>query len=286
MNVTSPVLAVHGIRCRQGGLDPVQAAAALAGKWQPDLAKGFAAAGFTSPVPEIRAAYYAHLLTAAEAQGAGDDERVESLSAEEASLAWAWLRAAGVPDPADAQGPVTKPVRQGVDWLARRRRVPVSLLGRIAVAFAREVHAYLARPEWRRQARAQVAEAIGEHRPRVVLAHSLGSVVTYEALHAHPDLEVELLVTLGSPLGLPGGVFDVLEPGPVDGKGARPPGVARWVNLADPGDLVAVPQRLGDRFPVDLHDEAFIGLGKFHSLSGYLGIALTATTIAPYTGAS
>ena len=35
------------------------------------------------------------------------------------------------------------------------------------------------------------------------MAHSLGTVVAYEALHAHPGLHVYLLVTLGSPLALP-----------------------------------------------------------------------------------
>ncbi len=35
------------------------------------------------------------------------------------------------------------------------------------------------------------------------MAHVLGTVVAYEALHAHPDLHVYLLVNLGSPLVLP-----------------------------------------------------------------------------------
>ena len=35
------------------------------------------------------------------------------------------------------------------------------------------------------------------------MAHFLGTVVAYEALHAHPDLHVYLLLTLGSPLALP-----------------------------------------------------------------------------------
>ena len=36
------------------------------------------------------------------------------------------------------------------------------------------------------------------------MAHFLGTVVASEALHAHPDLQVYLLVTPGSPLALPG----------------------------------------------------------------------------------
>ena len=35
------------------------------------------------------------------------------------------------------------------------------------------------------------------------MAHFLATVVACEALHAHPDLHVYLLVTPGSPLALP-----------------------------------------------------------------------------------
>ncbi|MBB6547170.1 hypothetical protein [Nonomuraea rubra] len=61
------------------------------------------------------------------------------------------------------------------------------------------------------------------------MAHSLGSVVVYEVLWAHPDLRVNRLVTLGSPLGMPGVVFDRLDPAPGQ-RGSRPPGVSEWVN--------------------------------------------------------
>ena len=36
------------------------------------------------------------------------------------------------------------------------------------------------------------------------MARFPGTVVAYEALHTHPGLHVYLLVTLGSPLALPG----------------------------------------------------------------------------------
>lgn len=50
--------------------------------------------------------------------------------------------------------------------------------------------------------------------PRIVMAHSLGSAVAYEALHAHPELRPELFLTLGSPLALPRAVFHRLCPTP------------------------------------------------------------------------
>ncbi|MFD5750679.1 DAK2 domain-containing protein [Streptomyces sp. NPDC127033] len=67
---------------------------------------------------------------------------------------------------------------------------------------------------------------------------------------AHPGLGVEVLVTVGSPLGVPGAVFDMLDPAPdTSGNGTRPPGIRHWANIAEAGDLVALPRRLGDRFP-------------------------------------
>ncbi|WP_371657182.1 MULTISPECIES: hypothetical protein [unclassified Streptomyces] len=102
----------------------------------------------------------------------------------------------------------------------------------------------------------------------------MGPVVACEALWAHPQLEGELLVTLGSPLALPHAVFHRLQPPPLSLRGRRPPGVARWVNLADPGDLVALPphgikrQFDGVDAPQPL-DEA-IHAFDFHKTANYL----------------
>ena len=78
----------------------------------------------------------------------------------------------------------------------------------------------------------------------VVIAHSLGSVVTYETLWAHPQQRVDLLITLGSPLAMPDVIFDKLHPVPEHRKGQRPPGVRRWINIAEPGDVIAIPRPL------------------------------------------
>jgi hypothetical protein len=231
--------------------------------------------------PRLVAAYYADVLDRA-AQGGQSDSDLRQLSPDEQRWMWQWMRELGVPAEA-AQGPLTAPLRQGLDWLARRRGRSADALARTMTAFLREVYLYLTRHALRLRVRDVVADAIDAHRPRVILAHSLGSVVAYETLHA-TGAQVDLLVTLGSPLGLPGAVFEALDPEPVAGHGARPPGVQRWVNLADPGDLVAVPARLGDRFPVDLHDEAYLGAVDFHTLGGYLACGSTAAAVMPYVG--
>ena len=86
-----------------------------------------------------------------------------------------------------------------------------------------------------------IAAQLNDYSPRVVNAHSLGSVVTHEAFFDRPRPPIDLLVTVGSPLGMPGVIFERLRPAPADGLGVKPPGATRWVNIADPGDFVAAP---------------------------------------------
>ena len=95
---------------------------------------------------------------------------------------------------------------------------------------------------------ARVHEQMGES-TRVLIGHSLGSVVAYEYVCRYQPPSVRLLVTLGSPLGIPGLVFDRLTPIPADGRGAWPGAVAGWVNVADPNDIVALRKQLAELFP-------------------------------------
>ncbi|MGW9046932.1 serine peptidase [Streptomyces lydicus] len=275
------IVAVHGIGNHLSGRSPEQAAAELAGQWQPKLQQGFAAAGLGDHrLPALDIAYYAHHTHAAERQAVAPD--LSSIDEREQSVIIAWALALGSPTLQERQGLITAPLRQVLSWVSRRRKIPIGTVIRIAVQLAGEVHRYLHVPQVRAAARSAVAESIRRARPRVVLAHSLGSVAAYEALHAHPELTVDCFVTLGSPLGLPGGIFDHLMPTPIADRGARPAGVRYWVNLADTGDLVAIPHRLGDRFPVDQHADTPIGRIDFHTFGAYLSSPLTAAAITPF----
>jgi hypothetical protein len=281
------IVVVHGIWNLQDGVLPDDAATLIASRARSRLADGYAQASLGHmAVPGIVAAYYAHLLAPAESQGSIAEASWDGLSPQEAAWAWAWLRAAGVPEPTEAHNDGLLPLRQALGWLAGRRGLTAQRLGRLMAALLRELSWYTARPQRRQAVRDVVIQAVREHRPSVLIAHSLGSVVAYEALCAAADTKVELLVTLGSPLALAGGVFDILEPEPVGGLGTRPPGVERWVNLADRGDLVAVPPHLGHLFPVDTDVEVRLGALDFHSLGGYLGCGMTAAAIAPYCAPS
>jgi hypothetical protein len=79
-------------------------------------------------------------------------------------------------------------------------------------------------------------------------------------------------VTLGSPLALPHAVFERLDPAPVAERGVKPAGVTRWINLADPGDLVALPVKgISRKFDgVGLDDHAVVHAFGFHLVSNYL----------------
>lgn len=103
----------------------------------------------------------------------------------------------------------------------------------------------------------------------IIIAHSLGSVVAYQTLWAH-ELEIPLLITMGSPLAM-NGVRQLLRTSP-SGQLARPPGVRRWVNVADVGDVVAIPIKGIARTFTDLDrdEQESIGLFDFHSAAGYL----------------
>lgn len=233
-------------------------------------------------------AYYADkLVTGPVAQGAGDADLLDDPLARE--MVTAWARELGVPDEV-SQGHATVPLRGLSSWVARRFDLAEGPLRVFIRLLFREVATYLRNqdaPE-RVAARDEVATRIARHKPRIVIAHSLGSVVAYEALHARPELQPELFLTLGSPLALPRAVFERLIPSPQGvgsaRRGTRPPGGTRWINIADPGDPVAIPPQLGrffDGIALD-HTTVINPLFGFHHAENYLRSATTAATIAPY----
>ncbi|MER7119648.1 hypothetical protein ACFQL8_26780 [Streptomyces goshikiensis] len=285
---------VHGIWNRQRGVTPAEAALGLADTARSRLEQGLSAAGLSHvPVPAMAMAYYAHLLADdfAEAQAGDGGDGLASLSPAQLAQAWEWLVAAGVPEMKEAQATYLMPVRQGLGWLvqhhagqgvsSRVRQQLTERLSRMVVALVQDLDAYASRPGRRRAVCEAVAHVIRKEQPRVLIAHSLGSVVAYETLHAHPDLEVEVLVTVGSPLGLPA-VMRRLEPEPREGRGTRPKRIRRWMNIADHGDFVAIPPKLGNAFPVDVHETVDIGLLDPHTLGSYLANGVLAAGIAPY----
>jgi hypothetical protein len=113
------------------------------------------------------------------------------------------------------------------------RKVPV--LGKISLGFVTQVDSYLTRPHIRKVVDDFVAPSLDKG-PTVIVAHSLGTIVSYILLRTKINQPtVSLFVTLGSPLGIET-VKRYLKPPSL----AVPAGVAFWLNCADVRDYVAL----------------------------------------------
>ncbi|MDG4827858.1 hypothetical protein O7627_00910 [Solwaraspora sp. WMMD1047] len=126
------------------------------------------------------------------------------------------------------------PVARGGQWLS----------GKLLVRDLSQVVRYLARREVEegRTLDERIREILLSRlsdQPAVVVAHSLGTVVAFEALHHH-RLTVPLLVTIGSPLGMRSVVWPKLRPQPP----TTPACVDAWLNCWDRDDLVVTRPKL------------------------------------------
>ncbi len=136
----------------------------------------------------------------------------------------------------------------------------------------------VARPDLAERVRERFAAVVTDD-TRVVVGHSLGSVVAYRGLANGFDPGVHTLVTLGSPLGSPM-VFDTLVPAPTGGLGAWPGGVARWVNVAAVGDKAAHVARLAERFGPEVEDRLVDNGHRAHDPEPYLNNPVTGGAVA------
>jgi fructose-specific component phosphotransferase system IIB-like protein len=276
------IVLVHGIAQEQSG------AATLEKTWIPALADGVAKAGDQVLADrlwrggrgdiDIRMAYYGTPFIDPGAQGAQGPVNLDSqplpYPAEELTelLAVAWLEAAAkqAKDPSDqrqaerelaiirgevgeAMGPRSVLGRPALNALARLRWFApfgMAVASRFVWAALTQVTRYLTDDEIRSYAQDQVLQWVGPD-TRLVIGHSLGSVVAYEAVHrAHeagrlPADQTLTLITVGSPLGLQGIVYDRLRPQPPH----VPPAADRWENFAAKDDLVAAQLDLTPYFP-------------------------------------
>jgi len=135
-------------------------------------------------------------------------------------------------------------VEQGIfdkKWIKAVARVleTVSpLRGRLALMVLKQAHSYVARPHIAQEIDAIVRPALAHDEPMIVVAHSLGTVVTYKLLREFAaqgkPRDVPLFVTLGSPLSI-----DAVRRG-FPSPRLRPQTIKRWLNGADRKDFVAL----------------------------------------------
>ena len=119
---------------------------------------------------------------------------------------------------------------------------------------------------------------------RVLVAHSLGTILSYTALAQHDDWPVHTFVTLGSPLAVPM-IFDSLEPAPVDGQAVWPGSVQRWVNVRALND-VACENPLTDHFGPRVEEFVIDNGHRAHAPEPYLNSRPTGAAIAAALGAA
>ncbi|HEX7719124.1 MAG TPA: hypothetical protein VF389_04905 [Woeseiaceae bacterium] len=89
-------------------------------------------------------------------------------------------------------------------------------------------------------------------RPILLIGHSMGSVIAYEALWQMSrdnvdDVRVDLLITMGSPLGQRT-IQRSLKGSTDHGSSRYPNNIRRWVNIAAFGELTAVDMTLRNDF--------------------------------------
>lgn len=279
------VVCAHGVGNQQLGEQQ------LLKDWLPALQDGLSRAGASTKLAadDVVMAYYGDLFLPQGQLLAVDDPFYswpDVSEGWESDLLLAWWAGA-----AEAEPQVTAP--HATDTLAG---VPVSvqsallalsqsrffagLAERAMIFDVKQVRRYLNDSDLRAAARARVTALIGPD-TRVVIGHSLGSVVAYEALCALPGHNVTAFVTLGSPLGIPNLIFPKLDPPPVDDLGVWPGRrTLSWTNIADARDVVALVKDLCPYFGSDVENHLVPNGSHAHDATHYLGKAVTGTAVA------
>jgi hypothetical protein len=109
--------------------------------------------------------------------------------------------------------------------------------------------------------RKRLVKVLKKHRQKEILliAHSMGSILTYDVLtEITPDIEIDTLVTMGSPLGIPIVISRIsAEQSHDNEKRTRlraPENVKRkWYNMSDLDDRIAFNYNLSDDYDENIH---------------------------------
>jgi pimeloyl-ACP methyl ester carboxylesterase len=223
----SLVVCVHGVAQQSKGEE------VLLREWAPALRDGLRRARDAGKAAldllgdgGIRCAFYGDLYRPpGRPLGVGDPFlTAEDATEYDAELLMAWWEVAAETDPGV--------VRPDARVLARTPRTIQAALRALSGSrfFANvadrallfdlaQVRRYFTERDLRAAILARIETAV-ETDSQVIVAHSLGSVVAYEALAAHPEWPIHTLITLGSPLGIRNLIFErlITEPLPLQGK--------------------------------------------------------------------
>jgi len=271
----------------------------LKAEWMDALRVGLAKSNLDLPIPEedVRFPYYGQALADLVA-GRPDDEvaqvivRGDNSGEEETRFIRSMIleiqHQQGITDgQVDAMSGDSVEVRErgplNWEWVQRvlqalDRYVPGASGAAIALA-TRDVYLYLKNPGFQNVIDSGVRSAFDTDRETVVVAHSLGCVVTYSLLRREGHSlgwNVPLYVTLGAPLAVQA-VKHALDP--CD----HPQCVSAWFNAMDERDVVSFYPLDADNFPVTPPIENKTDVDNptpnRHGISGYLSDATVARRI-------
>jgi hypothetical protein len=287
------IVLVHGIN--QEG----KSEAAIKTEWLDGLKRALGRTEIAADI-DVRAPFYGDLLKqltdgagpGAVAQGAGTadtDEQIFLSSAlnEQAQAAGVTRRDIMAEERAQAaEGPVEQSLlmNRRLNAVLRALEKVSPVHGGVVMRLLQQAYAYLKKPGVGGQVDAVVRPVL-DAGPAIIVAHSLGTVVTFKllrtlALEGRPA-SVPLLVTVGSPLPLMA-VQAALGPAFL-----RPQGVGRWLNAVDPSDVIALGQGLDKTNFADGIDnicDIQHTDNNPHSILGYLGDTRVASAIVTASG--
>ncbi len=232
----------------------------VAARWVPAIRDGLWHAGATIDPDDVAMAFYGDLFRSNVADGRPSDDDLLHIAQD-----------AGLTDVIEAvAGP------DGLEVIAKAvgkqtLRQLINQLGR-----------YFTDDELRAVARGRV-EAVVTPEHGVIIAHSMGTVVAYEALCEHPEWTVETLLTIGSPLG-GDWVFDHLRPPVADEVGVWPGSIDRWVNVASVGDQACAEPKLARWFGDRVIDLGVDNGHRAHDPEPYLNARTTGRALASALG--
>jgi hypothetical protein len=268
------IVGVHGIAQQQMGRHQ------LAGVWSPALRDGLErACGGRVGVPPLDLAFYGDVFLPEEvaaqpvSKGTDADEWLTGLQPDElADLVDTVAEVVGEEAMRAAESEVSKAYTR----LPRPLQVVLRSLdrwfgpsaGALFLGELRQVRRYLRDVKVKARVDGVIKETVGPE-CRVLIGHSLGSVVAFEYVRQNPGHQLDLLLTLGSPLGLRAvrGQMPNLRYGAAD---RLPASVNAWANIRDIRDPVACAGELRQWWP-GIEDITVDNQGDAHSVARYLG---------------
>jgi hypothetical protein len=252
------IVAVHGIGQQFKG------DAIIHREWWPALLSGLHLVDRNLEDPqELDCAFYGHLFRKPGTLAGADACRAEDVGPEEAILLNLLWHAAAATEPGKVPSPdsyataetlarTPQLVQRALNAVSRSTFL-VNLSQAALIGDLKQVVMYMNNSDIRRAVLDTVLNKIKQD-TTVVIGHSLGSVIAYEALCSKPETVVSF-VTLGSPLGIRNLIFDKLTPRPgAMAIGAWPGRIKHWTNIADKGDIVALEKELGQFFGNGIED--------------------------------